>query len=181
MPTMNDIDRATRAYAEARELLTQRTAALRDGMEALKRNELPGIKRALEKATARQAELQALLESAPDLFVKPRTVVLHGVKVGFEKGKGKIEFDDAVRVCKLIKSKLPEKADVLIDTVEKPVKKALAQLTVAELKSLGCTVQADGDVVVIRPIDSELDKLVQALMRGALDDTVQAQQAEATE
>lgn len=173
MPTMNDIQARARAYADARDKLAELVAALNDGLEQLKRDSLPGIRRAIQRASERQAELKALIEDAPDLFVKPRTVVMHGVRVGFEKGKGRIEFEDADRVVKLIKKHLSGQADVLIATKETPVKKALAQLSVKELKAIGCTVDEAGDVVVIRPVDTDVDKLVTALMKGATEDAEQ--------
>ena len=37
------------------------------------------------------ANLKAAIEQAPGLFVKPRTIVLHGLKLGYQKGKGKID------------------------------------------------------------------------------------------
>lgn len=167
MPAMTDIERQTKVYAEAREKLAGMVAELTDGLEALKRNRLPAIKRALQRAAEKEAELRAVIESAPDLFAKPRTVVMHGVKVGWQKGPGKIEFDDPDQVVALIKKRLPDQADVLVATIEKPVRKALQQLSVQQLKSIGCQVEGTDDVVVIKAVDSDVDKLVTALLRGA--------------
>ena len=72
-----------------------------------------------------------------------------------------------------IKKHLPEQADVLIRTKEAPVKEALAQLTAAELKKIGVTIEDAGDTVVIKPVDSEVDKLVDALLKGAASDEEQ--------
>ena len=91
---------------------------------------------------------------------------MYGVKVGFEKGKGRIEWDDDDTVVRLIEKHFPEQADILIKTKKKPAKKALAQLSVAELKKLGVTVEETGDQVVIKSTDSEIDKLVTALLKG---------------
>lgn len=99
------------------------------------------------------------------MFDTPRTVVFYGIKVGLQKGKGAIEWDDDAQVVKLIEKHFPEQADVLIKTTKKPVKKALAQLTVAELKKLGIVVEETGDQVVIKSTDSEIDKLVNALLK----------------
>ena len=167
MPVMNDIERQTKVYAEAREKLAGMVAELTAGLEALKRDRLPAIKRALQRAAEKEAELRAVIEGAPELFTKPRTVVMHGVKVGWMKGAGKIDFDDPDQVVALIKKKLPDQADVLVATTEKPVKKALQQLSVKELQSIGCQVEGTDDVVVIKAVDSDVDKLVTALLRGA--------------
>ena len=90
-----------------------------------------------------------------------------GIKVGYAKGKGALSFDDADSVVARIKKHLPEQADVLIRTKEAPVKEALAQLSAAELKKIGVTLSEAGDQTVVRPVDSEVDKMVDALLKAA--------------
>jgi arsenate reductase-like glutaredoxin family protein len=167
MATMNDIEARVQSYAAARHKLAEAVQQLHDGIENLRRSNLPRIKRNLERASELHAEVVALIAASPELFVKPRSVVLHGIKVGYEKGKGAISFEDADQVVKLIGKKLPDQADVLIKTTSKPVKSALKQLTVQQLKSIGCTVEESGDQVLVRAVDSEVDKLVSALLKGA--------------
>lgn len=171
--SLDTIDAKARVYTEARERLAASVAALNDTITALKREHLPTIKRHLTRAFEHEQELRALVEANPHLFIKPKTVVLHGVKVGFEKGKGTLTFEDADQVVKLIKRKLPDQADVLIATKEAPVKKALAQLTVAQLKSIGCQVDEAGDRVIVRAVDSAVDKLVNALLKSLSDEAGQ--------
>ena len=165
MATMQDIETATRLYADARRVLEDRVQRLNDEIEAAKKRLLPGIKKAVEDAAERKSALSAAIQDGASLFARPRTIVMHGVKIGLEKGKGKIEIEDAGQVIRLIKKHFPEQADVLIKTREKPVKSALQQLTVAELKKLGITVEETGDQVVIKGTDSDVDKLVKALLK----------------
>lgn len=177
--SIEPIDAKARAYSQARERLSGSVAALNDAIAALKREQLPAIKRHLNRAFELETELRALIESNPHLFTKPRTVVLHGVQVGFQKGKGVISFGDADQVVKLIEKKLPELADVLIHTKKAPVKKALNQLTTVQLRAIGCTVTEAGDQVVVRAVDSAVDKLVSALLKSFADEAAQAEEAEA--
>jgi hypothetical protein len=128
---------------------------------------MPLIKKWVERAAAEQAILEALIKESPELFDKPRTIVLFGIKVGLGKGKGKIEWESASSVVRLIKKHFPEQADLLIKTTEKPLKKALAQLSVAELKKLGIQVDETDDQVIIKSVDSEIDKLVAKLLEEA--------------
>ncbi|AQW30515.1 host-nuclease inhibitor Gam family protein [Ralstonia syzygii subsp. celebesensis] len=167
--TLASIETSAKTYAEARASLAEIVAAMNDGIEALKREHLPALKRAVTRAAARHDELKALIDDAPDLFVKPRTIIFHGVKLGYQKGKGGIAFDDATQVVKLIRRHLPEQADVLIAVKEAPAKDALAQLSAADLKRIGCTVIETGDAVVIKPTDSEVDKMVDALLKDATE------------
>lgn len=171
MPTMTEIEARTRAYSEARTRLADIVSELQAGLDAFKRENLPRVKRAIARAAEMEAALRALIEETPDLFVKPKTVVLHGVRVGYEKGKGAIEFEDGDQVVRLIEKRLPDLAEQLVKTTKKPLKTGLAQLTVQQLKSIGCTVEEAGDQVVVRAVDRDVDKLVTALLKGAAEET----------
>lgn len=167
MANLNDIERLAKKYAEAREHLAAIVAAMNEGIEEIKRDNMKRLKKAVAEAAEHHDALKALIEEAPNLFVKPRSVVLHGIKLGYQKGKGKIEWDDADQVVRLIKKHFPEQADLLIATSEKPAKEALASLTASELKKLGISVTDGGDAVFIKPADSAVDKMVDALLRDA--------------
>ena len=164
---LNEIERQAKKYAQAREQLAGIVTAMNDGIEAIKRDNMKRLKKAVAEAAEQKDALKALIESSPDAFIKPRSVILHGIKLGFQKGKGKIEWADADQVIRLIKKHFPEQADVLIATSEKPAKEALAQLTAAELKKLGISVTEGGDAVFIKPADSAVDKMVDALLKDA--------------
>ena len=173
MTDITTIEDSARAYAAARAKLAECVTQLQEGLDNLRKNNLPRIKRNLAKVAELESELKALVADAPNHFVKPRTLVLHGIRVGFEKGKGLITFDDADDVVKLVRKKLPDLADVLIKTTDKPVKAGLKNLTVQQLKSIGCTVEETGDQVIVRAVDSDVDKLVAALLKGAEVETAE--------
>ncbi len=174
MTQLTDIDKRARAFADARAEVAAVVTVLNDGIDALKRESMPALKRGIARVAERHDHLRGIIEANPQLFTKPKTVVLHGVKVGFAKGKGGISFDDPAQVVKLIRKHLPEQADVLIITKESPAKDALAQLSAAELKKIGCTVVNTGEQVVIKPADSEVDKLVDTLIKGATETEAEA-------
>jgi len=165
MTTLSDIELLTMKYKSARDLLAGRVQGLQDEIERIKRRAMPGIKKAVAAAKQAESELYAAIESAPELFRKPRTLVLSGIRVGYCKGQGQIRYQDPNQVVKLIHKHFPEQADVLIAVRETPVRKALAQLSAAELKNLGVTLVQTGDQVVIKPTDSEVDKVVNALLK----------------
>lgn len=175
--TMQKIQALTEDYAEQRQVLSARVQALNDELADVKARHLPGIRRAVASSTDRFYKLQALLQESAALFAKPKTQVFAAIRVGFRKAVGKIHWDDADLVVKLIHKHHPEKADVLIRTEEKPVKSALGQLTVAELKRIGVEAAETGEVIVIKPVDSEVDKIVAALLEGAEDEARQAEAA----
>lgn len=168
--TLAEIERRTKTYADARARLAHEVQSLNDSIEALKRGALPAIKKAVAVAACRETELKFCIETAPHLFEKPRTQIFHGIKVGFRKGTGGIDWEDDEKVVALIRKHFPKaQADLLIKTKEKPIAKALADLDVAELKRIGCTVEDTGDVVYVKPTDSEVDKVVNALLKDAVE------------
>lgn len=169
MTQLTDVENRAKLFADARSEVAETVTTLSGGIDALKRQYLPLLKRRVAKLAERHHNLRVLIDANPQLFTKPKTVVFHGVKVGFAKGKGGIAFDDAAQVVKLIKKHLPEQADVLIITTEKPAKEALSQLSADQLKKIGCTVVKSGDQVVIKPTDSDVDKLVDTLIKGSTE------------
>lgn len=162
---LGDIEKLTKAFSEARQQLADRVRSLEDELQAIKRRRMPGIKNAVNAVMAQQSGLKAAVEGSTALFIKPKTIILHGVKVGFQKAKGKISWADDAQVVKLIKKHLPDQADVLIKTTEKPLKDALINLPAADLKKIGVTVEETGDQVIIKATDSEIDKFVDNLLK----------------
>lgn len=168
MNTLATIEQHCRHYADARTDLAAEVQSLNDKIEQLKRDALPKLKHLVARAAERKSVLKGHIESAPELFVRPRTVIFHGIKAGYQKGAGSIDWEDDAKVVALIeKHYSPARADLLIKTTKKPIAKALADLDVAELCKLGCTIEPTGDYVVIRPTDSAVDKIVDALLKGA--------------
>jgi len=172
--TLSEIEGLTKRYAEARTVLADRVEALTRAMEDAKRQHLRGIKAALGKAAEAEGALRAAIDAGPELFAKPKTRILHGVKVGYRKAPGRLSWDDPDQVVALIKRYHPDQADVLIITKEAPSKQALLQISVVELKRLGVQVTKDTEEVVVAPTDTEVDKLVDALLREAVDERPEA-------
>ena len=110
--TLAQIETATKNYAAQHDLLTAIVRQVNEQIEAIRKNAIPRIKRAVANTAEAQNQLHTLVSDAPHLFTKPRTVIFHGIKVGFEKGKGKIEFDDVDKTVALIKKHLPEQAEI---------------------------------------------------------------------
>lgn len=167
MSPMEKTEHLTLAFRRQHDTLAERVTALEDEVEKLKRRRMPGIRSAVQAAAQARADLAAHIERHPELFEKPRTVVVAGIRVGLMKGKGQIVWDSPQSVCRMIRKHFPDQADTLIKITEAPVKKALANLTTAELKKLGARVEETGDAVVIKPVDGDIDKLVGALLAEA--------------
>lgn len=179
MTTMNEIEAAAKAVRAARDLVAQRATMLSASIEELKRKHTPGLRNAVEKQADAEAKLLALLQSAPELFKKPKSHVFHGLQVGYKAGAGSLVIDDAARVVKAIHKHLPDQAESLIKTKETPIKAAIAQLTGADLKKIGVTVNPGGEVVYLKDTLDAVDKLVASLLKGAEAEQEEAEEAEA--
>lgn len=162
--TMDLIQTAARKHAEHRRDLRLLVSALQTEIAEAKRRAMKQITRAVERASASEAALRHMVETRKDLFDRPRTLTVDGVKFGWAKGKGKLVYDDGEAVCRLIDKHLPDAADALIDIKRTPIRAALEQLSAAELKRIGVSIKDDDDQVVIRDTANEIDKIVSALL-----------------
>jgi hypothetical protein len=169
MPTMNEIDRLARDYRESRDALAVEIRALERAIAAIKVKHAVTLRRLLGAAANRLAKLETAIDESRDLFVKPKTVVLHGLKLGLQKGKGGLDWEDDATVVKLIRKHLPDQFDTLVKVEETPLKTPLSQLEVATLKKLGIEVKGTGDVVLVKPTDADVDKLIKKLAGDAAD------------
>ena len=165
MISLADMETLAKNYGDTHENLAAAVLRLNLKVEAAQRGALPEIKILVRKTKERQANLVAAIEANPGLFDKPKTQTAHGVRFGLKKEKGKTSFADPDQVIKRIKKHLPERADDLIKTTETPVKDALGKLPGEVLKKLGVTVDKDSDQPFIKHTDSEVEKLVAALLK----------------
>jgi hypothetical protein len=173
--TLATIDTFAKNYSVARAQLADDVAVLEEAIAALKRRHVAKIKQSAAVAADAQARLRSAIEGSPELFVKPRTFTLHGIKLGYQKGKGRLECDDTDKVVERITKHFPELQETAVRVKFELVKDALMNLDVATLRKLGCTVTDTGDQVVVKASDTEIDKLVAKL----LDEGAKAAEGEA--
>lgn len=165
------------SFAIARENLAIALTEMQDKLETVKREAMRRIKFLAGKAAEAEAELRTSVELAPDLFKKPRTLTLHGIKVGYRSAEGKIAFDDSATVIKLIHRHFKDKADLLIRTKEEPNKDGLKTLPETDLSKIACRIVDRGDQVVCTPVDDEIEKLISKLINDMVETVLDQQEA----
>ncbi len=171
MTTIDNVEDATRAYAAARARLAAEVEALETALAEVRRRHIGAIKTLADKAGTQQAGLRALIEQVPDLFDRPKTITVDGVKVGYRKAKGKVVVVDEAATIARIRKLLPaDQAELLIRRTEAVHKPGVYDLIAADLKRLGITIEDDTDEVVIKPVGSDIDKLVDALLKSYAED-----------
>lgn len=163
------IDKEAQRYAEAREELAVIVANVQQEQSNIRRQYLPQIRRAVAKAKERRAVLQNDVETNPDLFRRPKSKILHGIKLGWKKAKGKIAWSDNAKLLKRLREVCPKEAKQVIKIEEKVMKGELQKLPAATLKKLGVTITEDQDIAFVEATDTEVDRLVTALLEENKD------------
>lgn len=171
MTTLTDMESLAKGFGETHESLAAAVRRLNDEVEAAQSRALPEIKLLVRETKRRKAKLEAAIEANPALFAKPKTQQAHGVRFGLKKEKGKVTFANAAMVIELIKRHRPRPLSLLVKTTETPIKDALSKLPGDMLKKLGVTVGQDSDRPYIKLTDSEVEKLVAALLAEKPEET----------
>lgn len=172
---LQKIDALALALSKQRAALSDLVATIDAEQRGVILRHRVALREVFGKTQGAQLALQAEIEANPELFVKPRTIVLHGVKVGYTKGKGRTVIIDEAKTIELIRKHLPEEqAGLLIRKVESVQKDALGQLTAAELKKIGVHVEAATDRVVLSYVDNAVDALITRLLEDAKEPGTEA-------
>lgn len=175
--TLEPLQKRAETLSKTRDVLSNLFKTLQSNIDTVKFGALPEIKRVARLITKQHTELQDLIAANPDLFVRPRTYIVDGLKFGMKKQPGKLEWADDDKLCERI-HKLEKAGDIeqavaelLITVTEKPVAKALEKLDGKLLKRLGVELTKDTDKAVIASVDSEVEKAVNALIKDVTKDT----------
>jgi len=174
--TLGEIEGLTARLADASNALDEQLATYEQELQAVNDKHLRPLKKLATSVAQAQAELHEAIERSPQHFEKPKTLTMHGIKIGFSYSKGKLVFEDEPTVIKLLKKKFPDLEEVLINRTEKVNKdgvKAL-KLTDEELARLGLEIEGRGDTVLIDRAAGEIEKLLAKLKDKLVEAIVEA-------
>ncbi len=173
MPSIDELETRAKAHAAARTDLTNIVTLLNAELDAIKRKRMAKLKKSVADAAETGKALLDLVAESKTLFLKPKSVILYGIKCGFKKEKGKLDIADPEQTIKLIRKHFPELADNLIAKKEAPSKEGLNTCDAATLKKIGVTVTSDTEVAFISDPTSEVDKIVSALLKDAMEEVAE--------
>lgn len=132
---------------------------------------LERYKATLDRYAAAEAEahqaLAALLIAAPQLFVKPRSLSVDGVRCGYIKTPDTVDWSDDAEVIARIKAIRPDLAPVLIRTQESLVVDALGGVDAKDLISFGVRTITGADNHFITVGDNDAEKLTKLVIAAA--------------
>ena len=89
---------------------------------------------------------------------------LHGTKIGYLNSVGSVTYADEARVVQLIGKHFPDRLEELVKTERTPRKDALRTLSGPELARLGCRIEGAGDLIVVKRVAGDVEKLINKLI-----------------
>jgi len=172
--TLLEIEKTTREYAAAEDALEEKALELREAIERLKREHMPAIKRALERAGETHTLLFHTIEDNPELFQRPKSRLVAGVVIGFRKQRDTLEWAGDEQLAEAIEKQLPALYPSLVEVKRKPVRDALKLLQPEQLQALGVAYDRGRDKVIIESANSEIEKWIRAIAAEAEREAVTA-------
>lgn len=138
--------------------------ALEEELLAVQRRHLRKLRNRAHNAQESEAALKAAIATRQELFQKPRTITVHGLKLGLQKGKGKVTIADEPKAIKRLRKLLGDDAEPFIVCRENLDKTQLPKLDTKQLMHIGCSVIEAGDRVLVKPVDGALDKWLNKIL-----------------
>jgi len=169
--TIAVIEQKALKAAEARTNLKDLVSQLDEETRALREIYRKRLIKLTEVAAKEQDALLDMVKESKSLFQKPRSVTFHGIKCGWQKNKGVLVIADEEKTIALIQKHFPEQIDTLVKITKVPVKTEISKLPVNDLKRIGGKIEDTDDSPFVKTMDSEIDKLVSALMESFCEGT----------
>lgn len=144
-------------------------AALSAAITPIYRAHQAGIDAAAEEESAAKANLQLLVDAAPQLFKRPRSITVDGIKCGYRKDDDRLDWDDEANVIAriLVLPELKSMAQVLVRTEQALNIGALSELSADQRRQIGVR-RIDGvDQSFITFGDTDVDKVMKAILADA--------------
>lgn len=176
---LQPIEKLARRYGAARGKLSRAYARFERALQLLQDKHLPKIRAELDATANIKSELEVALLGARELFKEPRTLVLHGIRVGFMDGKPAVKLPRGKQKISAVLAAIREQFTAeqiatlgLIERVAADVPSQAALLKLLEqgkspaLPGVECT--TGGERVFILPADHALDKVISKVLKEGL-------------
>lgn len=165
--TMDDVVALARGYARARNRLAGKTDGVREEQRAAVRRHMRWLRPLVAETSAAREALAAAIEAAPQLFDRPRTQSVDGVKFGLRKKPGRMAVADESAAIARLRKRLGAAAEGHIRVRESLVRDGLRELDARLLAAIGVSLTDAVDEVVVSAPRDDLDRLVESLMEDA--------------
>lgn len=169
--TLEQIRDAAQALANRRNDTLGCSALLNAEIKSAIAPVLDRYKLTLDQRAAAEAEafrlLDSLLAANPQLFTKPRSLTVDGVRCGYKKEPDGLDWTDDADVIGRIKALRPDLAPLLVRTSESLVVDALGGCSAEDLRMLGIRAIAGADRRFITLGDNDIERLAKTILTDA--------------
>jgi hypothetical protein len=178
--SIEKIEQATKAYAAQRTAVISDAACMQIELDAIHKRYAPALRKQVELLMKTQKELTEAIEANQALFPDgSKTRVFDGIKVGFQKGKPVLTgVDDTTTVVKLelLRERAREAGDreclerIAAALMYQPKLSVdgLMKLKTEEMQEVSISVKAGAQSVLIKPVDNEAYKAVEATIKTVM-------------
>ncbi len=183
MTTLARIEEQTREYAALRRAALDQAAQIESEIEAVRTKHEKTLRKRVKRMTDAHEALFAKIKDHPELFPEgAKSLVVDSIKVGYQKGKAKLEIKDEAATIRVLQSLIedashPDYADLLsgsIKTTQKLVDSGLKKLLPEVLSEIGVIQIPATDSVLVMPQDDDTAKAVDALIKATQADLADA-------
>jgi hypothetical protein len=170
MADMKEIEALAASYRQAHDAFDDALRAFERDVAAVRAEHRATLRRSLTTAANRLEKLETAIGESRHLFQKPRTTVVDGVKLGLQKGKDTLAWDNETVLIKRIETLFPDDIDLYVKTVQTPLKTPLAQLDDVTKRRLGVRVEPGADAVLVKLLDGDIEKMIRKIVDRDADD-----------
>lgn len=179
MITLATIEQQTREYAAIRRAMLDQAAQVQSEIDAVRAKHDKSLRKRVQRMTEAHEALWAQIEANPQLFPEgSRSTTFDGIKVGFQKGKAKLQYeldhDNAITYIKDLLDGAPDERKLLIracvQTTYKFVDAAVKKLEDDERREFGATLIPAVDSVLVMPQEDDTTKAVDSLIKAMQTD-----------
>lgn len=178
MITLATIEQETRDYAAVRRAALDQAAQIQSEIDAVREKHAKTLRRRVQRMTESHEALFERIAAAPALFPEgAKSIVVDGIKVGYQKGKVKLEIADesaAISALQMIIEVGPlserEIAKAALKTTHKLSDAGLKKLSASQLDGMGVKLIPAVDSVLVMPQEDDATKAVDALIKAVQAD-----------
>ena len=162
---LTELETAAKEFSAASKILRNIKEELDTEIDAVKAKYSASFAEASKNAGEAYQMLLTLVESSEELFLDKKSMSINNVKFGYRKKAGTINIDNETFTIDRLRELFPKDADKYLSTKISISKKALNNLTAAELKKVGVNVIQDSSEAFVKLTDDEVQKLIDALVK----------------
>jgi phage host-nuclease inhibitor protein Gam len=166
-PVLLPLERQAGDLAGAYANLTELVAQCEQAKAEVERQFIADIRRLSAVVSRRRDNLLAEVAARQEDFASPKSVTLHGWKLGWRKQPGTLFVDDEPTVIEKLRRLLKAAAAPLIRVKESLDKAALREQPADVLAKCGVTLCADTDEPFVSRVGGDVEKLVEDILKRA--------------